>query len=497
MSIPFILCCVWRDAAQYLRDKGRSAMPSVSRVEAPDIDTPRTADSGRLIFALIARLHFLAGLLVGPFVLVAALSGLFYALTPQLENWIYSEQLFTESQGPAVPLKLQIEAAENHLGESGVRLAAVRPAPEPGDTTRVMFAGEGLKAFEHLAVFIDPVTAEPRGDLRVYGTTGVLPLRNWIGDMHRRLFLGEWGRVYSELAASWLWLVALGGLTIWLVRKRQSRPVEAGPAPGPRRWHGLLGVILLIALLFFSATGLTWSKWAGGNIGVARAAFGMSTPGLSTRLAGEDSTADIHAHHLQETVGTEAAVDYSLIDAILTSARAAGIDATKLEITPAKAPDQAWSVVEIDRGWPTQVDAVAIDPHSMTVTDEIEFANFPVAGKLTRWGIDAHMGTLFGLANQIILIVSALGVVTMVALGYIIWWRRRPLRDSGQGGVIQAWVRLSSRGKAGAVLVAVLLGLSLPVFGASLLLLLVIDMATGKLSSLKSRGGFVSGQTKG
>lgn len=460
-------------------------MPSVPRVEISDIDTPRATESGKLMLALIARLHFYAGILVGPFILVAALSGLFYALTPQVENWIYSEQLFTQSQGPAAPLKVQIEAAQNHLGESGSRLAAVRPAPGPGDTTRVMFAVEGLNASEHHAVFIDPVTAEPRGDLIVYGTTGVLPVRNWIGDMHRRLFLGEWGRLYSELAASWLWLIALGGLTIWLVRKKQSRPVEAGPAPGLRRWHGLLGVILLIALLFFSATGLTWSKWAGGNIGVARAAFGMSTPGLSTRLAGQSSAVDIHDHHQHETVAPDAAVDFSLIDEILMTARAAGIDATKLEITPAKAPDQAWSVVEIDRSWPTQVDAVAIDPHSMSITDEVKFSNFPLAGKLTRWGIDAHMGSLFGLANQVILIISAAGVAAMVVLGYVIWWRRRPVRNVGNRGVMQAWVRLSPQGKAGTALFAILLGVSLPVFGVSLLLLLAIDMATGMLFRVK------------
>lgn len=36
------------------------------------------------LYALPARLHFYIGLLVGPFLLVAALSGIFYALTPQL-----------------------------------------------------------------------------------------------------------------------------------------------------------------------------------------------------------------------------------------------------------------------------------------------------------------------------------------------------------------------------------------------------------------------------
>ncbi|QJD57829.1 PepSY domain-containing protein [Pseudomonas sp. gcc21] len=455
-------------------------MPSVSRVGISDTDTPRATESSKLLLALVARLHFYAGVLIGPFILVAALSGLLYALTPQLENWLYSEHLYTESHGPVAPLGAQIEAAETHLGESGLRLAAVRPAPGAGQTTRVMFAADGLDASEHKAVFIDPVTAEPRGDLIVYGTTGVLPLRNWIGDMHRRLFLGDWGRLYSEMAASWLWLIALGGLTIWLVRRKQSRSVEAGAPTGLKQWHGLLGVILLLALLFFSATGLTWSKWAGGNIGVVRAAFGMSTPGLSTQLAGQGSATGAHHNHQQrEPTNSGATVEYALIDNILLAARASGINANKLEITPARTSGEAWSVVEIDRSWPTQVDAVAIDPRSMTITDELRFAEFPLAGKLTRWGIDAHMGSLFGLANQIILIVSAAGAAAMVVLGYLIWWRRRPLRSLASRGVVEVWTRLSLPGKAGTTVFAVLLGVALPVFGLSLLLLLVIDMATG------------------
>ena len=42
------------------------------------------------LLQLLARLHFLIGLCVGPFLLVAAASGLVYALTPQLEAHLYA-----------------------------------------------------------------------------------------------------------------------------------------------------------------------------------------------------------------------------------------------------------------------------------------------------------------------------------------------------------------------------------------------------------------------
>ncbi|MBF8999730.1 PepSY domain-containing protein [Vibrio nitrifigilis] len=36
--------------------------------------------------------------------------------------------------------------------------------------------------------------------------------------------------------------------------------------PGHRHNHSRIGIWISLGLLFFSATGLTWSKWAGANM---------------------------------------------------------------------------------------------------------------------------------------------------------------------------------------------------------------------------------------
>ncbi|TCD20464.1 PepSY domain-containing protein [Pseudomonas sp. IC_126] len=449
-------------------------MPSShAQPEAP----PLASRMQRPLLTLLIRLHLYVGLFVGPFILIAALSGLIYALTPQLESRLYAEQLFVDSGGPSLPLARQIEVAQAHIGEAAT-LSAVRPAPRPGTTTRVMFSASELGPSESRAVFIDPVTAEIRGDLLVYGTTGILPLRTWLDQFHRSLLLGEPGRIYSELAASWLWVAALGGLALWVIRRQGNRKASVARTQPLRRWHATLGLWLVVGLLFFSATGLTWSRWAGDNISVARAALGMSTPSVSTALTGEPvAPTGEHAHHAGMQMAATEPSDSALFDAVLAAARHAGIDAGKLEIVPAAGPDRAWTVTEIDRSWPTQVDAVAIDPRSLTVTDRIDFATFPLAAKLTRWGIDAHMGSLFGLANQLLLAVTALGLVTLVIWGYLVWWRRRsPVRSAG---VLTALRDLSPAARALTVALAALFGYCLPVLGGSLLVFLVVELALG------------------
>jgi uncharacterized iron-regulated membrane protein len=434
---------------------------------------------------LVLRLHFYAGLLVGPFILVATVTGVLYVLTPQVESLLYAEQLRVPPTARQLPLADQVRAAV--ATDPGGELVAVRPAPEPGATTRVLF-DDDLGESERRTVFVDPGTGEVKGSLVTYGTSGVLPFRMTIDQLHRNLLLGEPGRLYSELAASWLWVVALGGLALWVARWRARRAAavrdQVRPEPGATgrgrllSRHGSLGVWLLLGALFLSATGLTWSAYAGENVSSLRAALGWSTPSLDVGA---------HAGH-GGGPAADVAVDPALFDSVLGAARAAGIDAGMIEIARPAEHGAAWSVSEIDRRWPTEVDAVAIDGATGAVVDQVRFADYPLVAKLARWGIDAHMGVLFGVANQLVLVAFGLGMITLIGLGYRMWWQRRPTR----GG---AW-RLVPRGRlrsaawpvgAVAVLLAVLLGWFAPLLGGSLLAFLVIDAALGRLHARRSR----------
>jgi uncharacterized iron-regulated membrane protein len=430
--------------------------------------------------ALLKRLHFYVGLFVGPFLLVAALSGVLYALTPQIEEHLYADALHSDSRGPNLTLAEQVARAQAEVGNARLEVAAVRPAPRVGDTTRVMFSAAQLGESENRAVFIDPVSGAVRGDMTVYGTSGVLPLRTWIDQFHRGLLLGDVGRLYSELAASWLWVAVLGGLVLWALSRARGKP----GARSLRGWHASAGLWLALGLLFFSATGLTWSQYAGDNIGVLRAWYGWSTPSVTTSLgqaSGMPATLnmpmDEHADHHMHTAAHAAplVLNPALFDSVLASARNAGIDAAKVEIRPARSADKAWVVNEIDRRWPTHVDAAAVDPQSLKVIDQVRFAQYSLPAKLTRWGIDAHMGALFGLANQLLLVAFAGGLAVMVVLGYLMWWRRRPT-VAAQLTLFAAWRQLRPAGRAGVIAAGLALGVCLPVLGVSLLCFVLGDV---------------------
>lgn len=466
---------------------------------------------------LLRRLHFYAGILIGPFILIAALTGAAYAISPTLEKAIYADELSVPATDDPVPLADQIDAANTVIGVSDSTLSAVRPAPEPGDTTRVMYDDPSLGESESRAIFVDPVTAEVVGDLTVYGTSGALPLRTWIDQMHRNLHLGDVGRIYSELAASWLGIVAAAGLVLWILRARRTKKLAAMLWPNRRHkglsrtfsWHASVGVWAAIGMLFLSATGITWSQFGGEHVTKLRAALSWETPAVSTELgsqsdaagAGGTTSAGAHAHHgtsaeAADPAAVRSVIDPADFDMMLAMARGVGIDSESVEILPPEDDGSAWVVQEIQRSFPTKVDAVAFDPETMEVTDRVDFSDYGVAAKLARWGIDLHMGTLFGLVNQIVLCVLALGIAAMVVWGCVMWWQRRPKRNPAKRfGSVPPRGALTDTpwwGVGAVVLAAVAIGLFLPLVGISLLAFLVVDVALGLRTRRRERRAMAS-----
>lgn len=435
-------------------------------------DLPHSAAAtGGTFRPFLLRLHFYIGLFIGPFIFVAALTGLLYVLTPQIENRLYAGALQTDSTGTPRSLTDQALAAQAYL-QDDLNVSAVRPATAEGRTTRIMFSDPSLGPSENRTVFVDPVTLDIRGDMTTYGTSGILPFRITLDYLHRNLLMGDWGRYYSELAASWLWVAVLGGVALWSTGPKRRRAVRDMPPPQRRRWiHATLGVGLSVILVFISVTGLTWSQAGGQRITDLRNAAGWVTPSASTALDGVVVPMDAHGHHHMDLSAREDRLDQ--LDAVETASRAAGLDSPFMEIRLPKR-GEAWSIREYDRSWPTQVDTIALDPATLAVTSRADFATFTLVPKLIRWGIDAHMGVLFGIPNQIVMGLVAIGLMVTIAYGYRMWWARRPA--AGSLPLLQAWARMPVPSRVLWLAIGVALGWALPVLGVSLAAFVLVDL---------------------
>lgn len=322
-----------------------------------------TSSFWRSLFRLI---HIYAGIFIAPFIFVAAFTGLLYAITPQLEQFIYKDVLYVQPLNKEIhPLSQQIESAREVMPATA-KITEVRPSPSPVQTTRVIFS-DHTHHLNNEAIFIDPYTLSVKGQLAVYGTSGVLPLRTFLDQLHSNLLLGKWGRFYSELAASWLGFLTLSGLYSWWKRRSNFKNRQTNKNH-LLKWHSSIGLALLPLLLFIAITGLTWSQWAGDNIRIARQWLNWQTPTLTTSL-NQISLPEMAHHEHHEMIMKTPNLDImpAEFDYVLAIARANGINSTEIQIKPPVAENQAWTVAEIQRKWPTQADSIAIDMHEHKV----------------------------------------------------------------------------------------------------------------------------------
>lgn len=453
--------------------------------EAPPERTANTTGTWSALRPLVLRLHFYAGVLIAPFLLVAAASGLLYALSFQAEKVVYAHELEVPVGDKVLPLSEQVHAATK-VNPNGT-VTAVWPSAEDGATTRVLMADPDVEEGKSLAVFVDPYTAEIRGQLPSYGSSGALPLRAWIDELHRDLHLGDLGRNYSELAASWLWVIALGGLLLWLGRRRKNRRALFVPERGPKSrrrtlsWHGTVGLWAVAGLVLLSATGLTWSRYAGENIGAVQDQLGGATPAVSATLdGGAGGSSEHEGHDMGGHTAAPKGADVG-IDKVVEAARAKGIEGKLSVVLPSEG--KGYVVKETDTQFPVHLDSVAVNPADGTVMDELRFTDYPVLAQLTRFGIDIHMGVTFGLVNQLALAALALALILLIVWGYRMWWLRRPGRPVARG----TWRKVPPTMMLPLLAATALVGWFVPMLGLSLVAFLVVDLALGLVARVKAR----------
>ena len=127
--------------------------------------------------------------------------------------------------------------------------------------------------------------------------------------------------------------------------------------------------------------------------------------------------------------------------------------------------------------WPIQVDAIAVDMQQQKVVDQIEFSKFPLSAKLTRWGVDAHIGVLLGGVNQLVLVLSAALILVLVAFAYRAWWSYAHVRSTLQHlnrQVFRLWQSANAVQRGISLVVLAILYFLMPVWVLSLLSLQIM-----------------------
>lgn len=370
--------------------------------------------------SVLWRVHFWAAVIATPFALPAALTGILYAFTPQIERVLHGHLDRVVAVGSPRTLD-EVVAAASKAAPQGWRVAALLPPHSSEDSVRVAFlpprpapTGHEHHATAPARAFLPSVFGLPaRADV-VYvnpydlDVLGMLPeadrFNNWSRKLHSSYLRDGW-RWCIELGASWLLVMLLTGLLLW--RIDVDRLVAGRDARSNwRRGHVATGVTLALVTAGMLITGLTWSEHAGNRVRQLRDAAGQASP----RIPGS----------LRSAPGTSPQLSWQqALEAIRREA-----PDTAMVIVPPEGEGGVWRASNFDRaGDPAGRFDLVLDATSGHPLYFSGWERETAFGKATAIGIPFHRGE-FGVWNQVVLLAFGGGVLASLVTG----WRMFMLR---------------------------------------------------------------------
>lgn len=387
--------------------------------------------------SLFWRIHFWAALIASPFALIAALTGILYIFAPQIEQALYADLDHVTPVGTMSPLDAAIAAAREVVPPDAV-LRSVVPALTATDSVRVFFMlpdpVASAPADEHAAhnhgsagtmapATTQSVRSKPNTVVYVnpYGATvlGIMAdderFGTWSKRLHSSLLQGEGWRWMIELAASWLMVMLLTGVYLWWPRNNEKALPQRG-AKGRKawsQWHSLIGVALSVMSLVILTTGLTWSKYAGDQVRLARDSIGQAPPQAprNARSTPIDGVAPMTWQMAADAARRQA-------------------PAIALQLTAPRNEFGTWRVNNYDRSQPRKRVDMVLDAYSGNALFHADWKGQTVFSKATGIGIPFHRGD-FGWWNQLLLLIFGLGIVFSLVSGWIMFFKRRKAGTSG------------------------------------------------------------------
>jgi uncharacterized iron-regulated membrane protein len=427
-------------------------------------------NKSKSIYSTMWRWHFYAGLFFTPFILILATSGAIYLFKPQIENLMYKDYYEVKVIGERIPASEQIQKVlEGHPGSA---VSKYRPGEEPTRSSEVHI----LHNNETVTVFINPYNGEIIGELpnryRIFDR---------VEEFHGELMLGTLGDRLVELAACWTLVLIVTGLYLWLPKSKTKifglliPRFKGGKNVLVRDLHVVTGFWISAGLAFLIITGLLWSGFWGTNVQNLATNSGVGYP--PSIWVGSAPPSTIKTKEIADVswAAQNLPVPSSQIQGYIPVSidDVAGI-ANDIKVHPTYTvifPTTIEGVYTLSAFPPKARDeaTIHIDQYTGAVLADYRYNNYEPIGKLMAWGITVHKGLEYGLMNQMLLLLLCIGVIGVVISGVVLWWKRKPSDHIG------APKAPTGKTEVGFIILMIIMGLSFPLVGLSIAVILLID----------------------
>lgn len=389
------------------------------------------------------RWHFYAGLLVIPFLLALAGSGLLMLLSKPIDGLLQQDLTRVSEEGQHLPASTLLANVQEAFPQAHVKLYI--PATDASHSAQFTLvphhAGghSGGHGVASITVYVNPYTNEVLGTLDPATT-----LYSAIKTFHGKLYLGDLGDTLIEITAGLTILMVLSGIYLALQRNgwRELIPPRTLASRNDwRRLHSSLGLLIAVPLVFFLLSGLSWTNVWGGKMVQAWS----SVPGTSFVAPVDEETHESMNHEgmqhvpwaLEQTPmpqsGSAMTMPMELnLDQVSRIAKEQGFTNFRVHL-PVDA-NGVWTITATtmagDLTNPAEERTLHLDRHTGEALADIRFADYSLMGKAMSAGIPLHQGDL-GLWNLLVNLLFCGLIILMIVGGITMWWKRRPQKTRG------------------------------------------------------------------
>lgn len=447
-----------------------------------DVQISQKKSQKNRLYNIFWRWHFYAALFITPLLITLTLSGIGYLFYTDVENKVYHDVFFGKSEKTE---RLTIDegiqkAVKQNLGYS---VSKVIILDDPHNTRLSLINKHGDQKY----VFLDD-------NNEIVGTQNAkYTFSNVMREIHSSLFVG--GTIVNylvELAACWAIFMLLTGLYMTF----KGRVLKKIPNPTKRqknkKWHALVGTIITIPMIIVIFTGLPWSAFMGDFIYSASQKYSsIGTPTLklqpptsnmseipwATRKNNPPTSSKSHAHHGDMSANLSVSNNGSRINVeqLISSVQKSHISKPYSIIYP----ENKEGVYTITKGSNTGITGLDVSPYdemtayfdqySGDLISKVSYQDYGILAKWFTWGIPLHEGHLFGWPNKLINLTVCLSFLSVIFWGIKTWLSRK------KEGKFSAPSRISSKLSMGFIIFMVVLGLIMPLFGLSLIVIVLIE----------------------
>jgi uncharacterized iron-regulated membrane protein len=440
------------------------------------------------LFRAFWRWHFYASFLVIPVLAVLAATGLIYLFRFQLEPMLHADQMKVDQPAGLVaqPYETQLDEVRRAFPDATV-MSMTEPSAPNRSTVFSLDTASGSRD-----VFVDPYEGKVLGSLNPDRTLSGAAIL-----LHGELMAGRWGDYVIEIAACWAIVMALTGYYLFIRgRVARARRRAAGAAGAVlRSRHGRTGAVLGLGLLFLVVSGLPWTGFWGAKtqqlVSQHGTSFWAEDPGA---LSNPTSTLDEslpHSHSVPWALGksevprsdpSNAKRSVATVDTAIAVGERNGLR-RPMTIALPSGNDGVFSAIGYAFNDPGKERTLHVDRYGGGVVSTYGYKDYPTLAKVVAQGIALHEGRRLGIVNFWLTTIFCLGVLFMCVTGPLMWWRRRPKGNSL--GAPRG--RLPLRATPGLAVLVVALAVFLPLFGLTLLTVLLLDhLVLRKIAPLRT-----------